>query len=328
MRAPAFFFGSVLLSAIVVVGACGDELDVGETPALGDAASDSPPAVPNVEGGGESPDGPNPNLSCRDRPLAFGSATEIALDPPPEPNQGVLHPFAFQEGQFVIEREQSGANNLVSLIIAKPKDIGPGLTIESFPATNLTRDAFPTTNSIGSEVYFTQRGGGGGGVRIQRVVRGQVNGGWLAPQNAFGNAVDPALFPSLTGDSLVIVFGATTIAGEDLRVVQMTRTSLTDPWDGGATVLPSNAAEPIEFPSISPDGLGLFFRRGTATLYATRTSRTMAFSAATARLAEIRRNDNTRPFIVRSISTDECTIYFTLFNNQRQSPRLFRAQRD
>jgi len=125
-------------------------------------------------------------------------------------------------------------------------------------------DSCPNISTDGLTLYFgSSRSGGSGGVDIWVTTRATQNDPWGAPVN-LGPTVNSSAFdcdPSMSADVLTLYFSSTRSGGfGNFDIWVTTRATKNDPWGTPVNLGPTVNSSPDEdAPSISPDGLLLFF---------------------------------------------------------------------
>lgn len=147
----------------------------------------------------------------------------------------------------------------------------------------LDNEAFPAVSSDGLSLLFsdwflfegTPRPGGSGNGDLWMSTRGSLNDPWLPPINmgpvvnsAFGDST-----PTLSGDGLTLIFasdrpGNVPGSGNNFAALDLWMTTRSDPSDPMGWTAPVNLGSLVNSisadwsPSLSPDGLVLFFSSG------------------------------------------------------------------
>ena len=126
-------------------------------------------------------------------------------------------------------------------------------------------DSDTSISSDGLEMYFTayQRPGGHGDSDIWVTRRVTRNDPWAQPEN-LGSGINTSgyeHYPRISPDGLELYFSSSRVGGygvEDLWVSR--RVTKNDPWAEPVNLGPTvNSSASEDFPSLSPDGLLLFF---------------------------------------------------------------------
>ncbi len=153
-----------------------------------------------------------------------------------------------------------GGNAHADFIFGEPTNVGSTVNSSAYEGT-------PSISADGLELYFrSNRSGGSGNVDVWMTTRNTKDDEWTPPVN-LGQTVNTSAFdscPSVSADGLSLFFMSNRsggAGGSDVWVT--TRTVKDDPWGApvnlGSTV---NGSSVDGCPSISANGLSLFFRAG------------------------------------------------------------------
>ncbi len=145
----------------------------------------------------------------------------------------------------------------IKFIFGRPVNIGPVVNSPS-------NETDPFISSDGLALYFkSYRPGGIGSSDIWKTTRKSTNDPWGNPVNLGVPVNSPSydIAPALSYDGLTLYFASNRPGGSgELDIWMVTRKSTHDPWEALTNLGPEvNTAAPESAPSISTDGLSLFF---------------------------------------------------------------------
>jgi hypothetical protein len=311
---------ALVLVAIGVVAACGDDLLVREedpatkdggnnTAADGSLPQDSDGST--LEDGSFSvPDAATTPTGCHARALAFGPPSPLEFLPAWPSQESLRHPFVFNGGRSVaFERGTSSSTIFLGFRDGGTGPFTPSM-ISSVPVTTVN-ERYPTSNLLGTELYFREYNSTQPMQRVDRV----------SPPNApiqFSNATTNVRWPSLSEDGLVLVAMRADIGNGNPEIVQVTRLELQNTFnndDFTAVVPTAQITNATSYPAITPDALGLFLFDGVNTVLYTRPNRSSAFTSPKSLQLQNPAGLSTMALHVRSISIDGCTIYLTHYTS-------------
>jgi Tol biopolymer transport system component len=199
--------------------------------------------------------------------------------------------------------------------------------VTALTAINSTVDAGnPTMTPDATALYFSSARSGQD--RIYRSERTTLAQPFSAPQLLPGMlaTLAPISGPSISADELTLYFNRDANDGNGDDIYVATRGAITDGWDTIAPVTAVNTSMAEGVPSISSDGLELYFSRltngvGTDRIFVSRrASIATPFPAAT-QLVEI---DMSSPESDPTISDDGTTLWFALYGTDAD---IYSAQR-
>jgi hypothetical protein len=144
-------------------------------------------------------------------------------------------------------------------------DVTVGDLVNLGPVVNTSgTEVAPSISADGLSLYFTSdRGGGQGGQDIWVTTRSSVDDPWGPPVNlgAIVNSSSNEMAPCISADGLELYFTCDRAGGYgELDLWVTTRATRADPWGIPVNLGPTvNSPSPDGWPSISSDGLSLYF---------------------------------------------------------------------
>jgi hypothetical protein len=312
--------GLLTSGAVHAMAGCGEQLGLAENggpPTAPDAASADGSTQGGPDGAVEkdgATDSAEQGPRC-DGPLKFDTPVLLPYTVIPATSR-VIHPFVSADEKILFGESVVGGNhNLVYGTRVTPTDPFDLVVINAGAALP-DQDELAPAGFTENEIYF--------GHPTQKslfVTRRTAPGSeWYSnPVSGIPIGGDEDRWPSLTADGLLMVFRRTEQNAEGLahNLKQITRTATDGPW---SLVTIGVMTADMSHPVITHDGLGLFYKQGGQTLFASRTTTTHSFQLASGTPVSIGGME-TSLVIVRSMSRDGCRLYLTNGNDSYVATR-------